>query len=86
MKTDFIRARIEPELKQETEAVLSELGMSISDAVTVFCRQIVLQQGLPFSVRLPNAATQAALAEDLTNAKRYGSAKAMIDSLVSDDD
>jgi DNA-damage-inducible protein J len=86
MKTDFIRARVEPELKRETEAVLSELGISMSDAVTVFCRQVVLQQGLPFAVRIPNAETQAAMAEDLSGAPRYASVDEMMNALLCDDE
>ncbi len=86
MRTEVIRARVEPELKRETEAVLSELGMSVSDAITVFCRQIVLQRGLPFAVRIPNAETRAALAEDLSTATRYRSADEMIAAVLSEDE
>jgi DNA-damage-inducible protein J len=67
----MIRARVEPELKQEAEAVLHELGLTSSEAVTLFYRQLALQRGLPFAVRLPNAETREALrqavaGEDLT--------------------
>jgi DNA-damage-inducible protein J len=82
MKSEFIRARVEPKLKRDTEAVLAKLGISMSDAVTVFCRQVVLQKGLPFPVRLPNAETRAALAEDLSDAPRFDSAAEMIDSIL----
>jgi len=86
MKSEFIRARIEPKLKRDAEAVLGKLGISMSDAVTVFCRQVVLQKGLPFAVRIPNAETQAALAEDLSKAKRYANAKEAFDSIADGDD
>jgi DNA-damage-inducible protein J len=85
-KTDFIRVRVEPELKQQTEAVLHDLGISVSDAVTVFCRQVVLQRGLPFVVRIPNEETQKALAEDLSQAKRYDSVEGMFEDILSSDD
>jgi DNA-damage-inducible protein J len=84
MKSDFIRVRIEPELKSDTEAVLGALGISITDAVTLFCRQVVLQRGLPFVVRIPNAETQAALKEDLSEATRYETIDAMFAAILGD--
>ena len=86
MKSEFIRARVEPKLKRETEAVLAKLGISISDAVNVFCRQIVLQRGLPFAVRIPNAETQAALAEDLSGAVRYPDEATLLEAIRAEKD
>ena len=86
MKSEFIRVRVEPELKRQTEAILDKLGISVSDAVTVFCRQVVLQRGLPFVVRVPNAETQAALAEDLSQAKRYDNVEELFKDILASDD
>lgn len=60
-KTETIRARVEPELKHEAEAILKALGLSATDAITMFYRQVTLRRGLPFDVRLPNAETVEAL-------------------------
>ena len=60
-KTETIRARVEPELKHEAEALLKALGLSATDAITMFYRQVTLRRGLPFDVRLPNAETVEAL-------------------------
>jgi DNA-damage-inducible protein J len=60
-KTEMIRARVEPELKQEAEAVLGEIGLSPTEAITLFYKQVALHRGLPFAVRIPNAATRRAL-------------------------
>jgi DNA-damage-inducible protein J len=70
-KTAMIRARVEPELKAEAEEVLHGLGLTSTEAITLFYRQLALQRGLPFAVRLPNALTREALrqavaGEDLT--------------------
>ena len=46
-------ARIEPDLKSQAEAILAALGISASNAITMFYKQIVLQKGLPFEVKLP---------------------------------
>ncbi|WP_420434079.1 type II toxin-antitoxin system RelB/DinJ family antitoxin [Candidatus Poriferisocius sp.] len=60
-KTEMIRARVEPELKREAEEVLGELGMSATEAITLFYAQVAMQRGLPFDVRIPNAETAEAL-------------------------
>ena len=52
-KTANMYARIEPDLKSQAEAILSALGISASNAITMFYKQIVLQKGLPFEVKLP---------------------------------
>ena len=57
----MIRARVEPELKDRAEAMLEELGLSATSAITLFYRQVVQRRGLPFDVRLPNAPTQRAM-------------------------
>jgi DNA-damage-inducible protein J len=60
-KTETIRARVEPSLKREAESVLHRLGMTPTEAITLFYRQVTLHRGLPFPVRIPNAATRQAL-------------------------
>lgn len=64
-KSETIRARVEPDVKEEAEAVLHELGLSPSQALTLFYRQIALRRGLPFDVRIPNAETRAAMQQAL---------------------
>ncbi len=54
-KTANLYARIEPELKEQAEAILAALGIPASNAITMFYRQVILQQGLPFDVKLPTA-------------------------------
>ena len=55
-KTANLYARIEPDLKEQAEAILSALGVPASNAITMFYRQIVLHRGLPFDVTLPSGA------------------------------
>ncbi len=52
-KTDTLNIRIEPELKKEVEATLNDLGMNIADAVTIFLKQVVLTESIPFIIRKP---------------------------------
>jgi DNA-damage-inducible protein J len=67
-KTETIRARVEPELKQEAEAVLKALGLNASEAITMFYRQVALRRALPFEVKLPNETTRAAIRDALEGA------------------
>jgi len=60
-KTEMIRARVEPQLKQAAESVLKELGLTPTEAITLFYKQVTLKHGLPFAVELPNAETRAAM-------------------------
>ena len=60
-KTEMIRARVEPALKCQAEEVFSELGLSATEAITLFYTQVTLHRGLPFAVRVPNAETIEAL-------------------------
>lgn len=56
-KTAVVRARIEPELKADAETILRKLGLTPTEAVTIFYNQVKLRQGLPFDVRIPNEVT-----------------------------
>jgi DNA-damage-inducible protein J len=62
-KTESIRARVDSKLKADAEAVLRKVGLTASDAIRLFYRQIALRKGLPFDVKLPNAATRQAIQE-----------------------
>ncbi len=52
-RTSNVFARVEPEIKEQAEQVLDRLGIPMSNAVGMFLRQVVLQRGLPFEVKLP---------------------------------
>jgi DNA-damage-inducible protein J len=60
-KSATVRARIEPHLKREAEGMLEKLGLSSTQAITLFYRQITLRKGLPFNVVIPNETTQRTL-------------------------
>ena len=52
-RTANVFARVEPEIKEQAESVLDQLGIPMSNAVGMFLRQIVLQKGIPFEMKLP---------------------------------
>ena len=66
-KTDTLNIRIEPELKREAEKTLDDLGMNIADAVTIFLKQVVLTESIPFNIKKPkyNDETLEAIKEAL---------------------
>jgi DNA-damage-inducible protein J len=60
-KTATIRARVEPGLKREVESILDRLGLTASETIHLLYRQIQLQKGLPFDLRIPNELTARTL-------------------------
>ena len=57
-KTAIVRARIEPMLKDKAERILHNLGLSTTQAIILFYRQVELYKGLPFKVVIPNETTR----------------------------
>lgn len=51
--TSAVYARIDTDLKESAEGILSQLGISPSSAIQMLYRQIVLKRGIPFELRLP---------------------------------
>ncbi len=54
-KSANLYARIEPDVKEQAESILSALGIPASNAINMFYKQIILQRGLPFEVKIPSA-------------------------------
>ena len=52
-KSSNLYVRIEPEVKEKAESILATLGISVSGAINMFYKQIILQRGLPFEVKIP---------------------------------
>lgn len=57
-KTSTVRARVEPDLKGKAEQIFQQLGLTTTQAITLFYRQVELRRGLPFDVILPNETTR----------------------------
>ena len=86
-KTETVTIRMEPALKAEGEGILSALGLSTTEAVTLFFRQIVTRRGLPFEARIPNDETLAAFREARetpTRLLRYPDGKTAIAEMRKD--
>lgn len=55
IKSANLYARIEPDVKEQAESILSALGIPASNAINMFYKQIILNRGLPFEVKIPTA-------------------------------
>ena len=70
-KSANLYVRIEPDVKEQAESILSALGISASNAINMFYKQIILQRGLPFEVKIPAAkpVDMSVLSEEEMNAE-----------------
>ncbi len=60
-QTEYVRARISPKVKEKAETILEKLGLGHTEAIRLFYQQIILNQGLPFNVNIPNKETRKAM-------------------------
>lgn len=81
-KSATVRARLEPELKQETELILEELGINTTEAIRIFFKQVKLQRGLPFEMKIPNEKTEDAILD--ARARRNYSSFESLDELFEE--
>lgn len=70
-RTSNVFARVEPDVKEQAEKVLNQLGIPMSNAIGLFLRQVVLQRGIPFDMKLPSNQPLAmgSLSEEQFNAE-----------------
>ena len=50
MKSDIVHARVHSDVKNDSERILNIVGISMSQAIDLFLRQVVLKKGLPFKL------------------------------------
>ncbi len=62
-KSSTIRARMEPDLKDKAEHIFRKLGLTTTQALTLFYKQVELRKGLPFDVAIPNETTLRTLTD-----------------------
>lgn len=93
-KTDTLNIRVEPRLKEEAEKTLDDLGMNVADAVTIFLKQVVLTESIPFEIKKPkyNKETIEAIKEALEiiknpeNHQSFNSVDELMEELNSNND
>ena len=84
----MVHVRIDENIKVQATETLAAMGLSVSDAVRVFLTRIAAEKELPFTLRVPNAETQAAMKEAdeiaKTHRARFKNAKELFKSLEED--
>lgn len=77
----MIRARIKEDLKEDVNKVFDKLGLTTTEAITLFYKQIKLNNGLPFDVKIPNKTTRKTMIE--TDKKKNLFKTESVDDLLS---
>ncbi len=85
MKTALIQTRVEPALKNEVERILREIGISTSEAITIFLNRVRMENGIPFELKIPNAKTLEAMNDiEEGRVEKFKSARAMFENMMDD--
>jgi DNA-damage-inducible protein J len=83
--TSMVHVRVDESLKAQATETLASMGLTVSDAIRVFLTRVVADNELPFAIKAPNAASQAAMAEANEIIKhrraRFSSAETLIDTI-----
>jgi len=79
----MVRARIEPGIKKNAEIIFNKLGISPSQAINMFYASIILNNGIPFEIKIPNKTTRKTFekTDNHTGLKSFTSAKELIKDL-----
>ena len=81
VKTEIVRARVSSQLKNDSEQVLQQLGMSVSDAIRLFLTQVSLRNEFPIELKIPNKETLNAFSEATTD-DVYETANELFDEVM----
>lgn len=83
--TSMLHVRVDDETKAQATQALASMGMSVSDAVRLFLRRVVIDQSFPLELKVPNAETLAAMEESRammsSRRARFAAADALFDDL-----
>lgn len=80
--TKMIHVRVDEETKNQATQTLAVLGLSLSDAVRLFLKRVVVEQALPLALKVPNADTRAAMQQARAMGQaRFASAGDLFDDI-----
>lgn len=86
--TAMVHVRVDEQIKTQAAETLAAMGLSVSDAVRVLLTRIAAEKELPFTLRVPNAETRAAMKEAdeiaRNHSARFSSAEELFASLEKD--
>lgn len=86
-KTANVMARVEPEIKEQAETILEQLGIPVSTVINAMYRQIIMRQGIPFSMTIPSGmkSRDAMSREEFDELMRTGLEQAKADDSIPAD-
>ena len=83
-QTSMLHIRVDDDIKEQATAALTTMGLSVSDAVRLFLRRVVVDQAFPLELKVPNAETQAAMEESRAMMAKRRARFATADELFTD--
>ena len=63
VQTSMLHIRVDDDIKDQATQALTAMGLSVSDAVRLFLRRVVIDQAFPLELKVPNTETRAAMEE-----------------------
>lgn len=83
--TTMVHVRVDNEVKEQATEALAAMGLSVSDAVRLFLKRVVVEQAMPIELKVPNSETRAAMEESRAiiraHRTRFATAKELFDDL-----
>ena len=83
-QTSMLHIRVDDDVKDQATQALTAMGLSMSDAVRLFLRRVVVDQAFPLELKVPNAETQSAIAESRILMAKRKARFADADALLAD--
>ncbi len=82
--TTTVHTRMDTALKENVDAILAQLGLTSSDAIKLFYKQIELNGGLPFELKVPNKIlAEKKLMEEIALGEKSGEEQGWLDLKTS---
>lgn len=87
-KTANVLARVEPQVKEQAEEILSKLGVPASVVINMLYKQIIMTKSIPFSLSVPNPPTtlDSVTTEEFNSIMQTGLSQAKTDQSRHSDD
>ena len=83
-QTSMLHIRVDDDTKEQATVALSAMGLTMSDAVRLFLRRVVIDQAFPLELKVPNAETLAAMEESRAMMAKGRAGFATADELLAD--
>ena len=83
-QTSMLHIRVDEDIKEQATQALTAMGLSMSDAVRLFLRRVVIDQAFPLELKVPNEQTRTAMQESRAMMATRRARFATVDELFAD--